>query len=93
MRSVTSGVSAPLHLTLSSGEIASTATAIEHPIRLLESGPAAGAMAAAFFGRLGGYAGRALARHGRHDRQSLRDRGRPAGAWRRCWRSPARGAS
>jgi len=52
---VTSGVSAPLHLTLSSGEIASTATAIEHPIRLLESGPAAGAMAAAFFGRLGGY--------------------------------------
>ncbi len=51
----TSGVTAPLHLTLSSGEIASTATAIDHPIRLLESGPAAGAMAAAFFGRLGGY--------------------------------------
>jgi N-methylhydantoinase A/oxoprolinase/acetone carboxylase beta subunit len=49
------GVAAPLHLTLSSGEIASTATAAEYPIRLLESGPAAGAMAASFFGRLAGY--------------------------------------
>jgi N-methylhydantoinase A/oxoprolinase/acetone carboxylase beta subunit len=52
---VSSGVTAPLHLTLSSGEIASTGTAIEYPVRLLESGPAAGAMAAAFFGQLGGY--------------------------------------
>jgi N-methylhydantoinase A/oxoprolinase/acetone carboxylase beta subunit len=51
----TTGVTAPLHLTLSSGEIASIGTAIDFPIRLLESGPAAGAMAAAFFGRLGGY--------------------------------------
>jgi N-methylhydantoinase A/oxoprolinase/acetone carboxylase beta subunit len=50
-----SGVTAPLHLTLSSGEIASTSTAVDYPIRLLESGPAAGAMAAAFFGTLGGY--------------------------------------
>ncbi|HUG16345.1 MAG TPA: hydantoinase/oxoprolinase family protein [Thermomicrobiales bacterium] len=50
----TSGVTAPLHLMLSSGEIASAATATAHPIRLLESGPAAGAIAAAFFGRLAG---------------------------------------
>ena len=47
---MTSDVSAPLQLMLSSGEIASAATAIDRPIRLLESGPAAGAIAAAFFG-------------------------------------------
>ena len=50
-----SGVTVPLHLMLSSGEIASAATAMERPIRLLESGPAAGAIAAAFFGDLAGY--------------------------------------
>lgn len=50
-----SGVEAPLQMTLSSGEIASLQTALDYPIRLLESGPAAGAMAAAFFGRLCGY--------------------------------------
>jgi N-methylhydantoinase A/oxoprolinase/acetone carboxylase beta subunit len=52
---IASGVSAPLHLMLSSGEIASAATASERPIRLLESGPAAGALAAAFFGKLAGH--------------------------------------
>jgi N-methylhydantoinase A/oxoprolinase/acetone carboxylase beta subunit len=56
-RSLAEGdVAAPLHLMLSSGEIASASTAAERPIRLLESGPAAGAIAAAFFGRLAGYA-------------------------------------
>jgi N-methylhydantoinase A/oxoprolinase/acetone carboxylase beta subunit len=49
------GIPAPLHLMLSSGEIASAATASERPIRLLESGPAAGAIAAAFFGALAGH--------------------------------------
>ncbi|HEX5166515.1 MAG TPA: hydantoinase/oxoprolinase family protein, partial [Thermomicrobiales bacterium] len=49
------GIRAPLYLMLSSGEIASAATAIERPIRLLESGPAAGGIAAAFFGRLSGH--------------------------------------
>lgn len=51
----TSGIGAPLHLMLSSGEIASAATAVAHPIRLLESGPAAGAIAAAFFGGMAGH--------------------------------------
>lgn len=50
----TSGVEAPLHLMLSSGEIASAGTATTHPIRLLESGPAAGALAAAYFGGMAG---------------------------------------
>ncbi|HYI16591.1 MAG TPA: hydantoinase/oxoprolinase family protein, partial [Thermomicrobiales bacterium] len=50
-----SGIDGPLYLMLSSGEIASAATAVERPIRLLESGPAAGAIAAAFFGSLAGH--------------------------------------
>src|SRR5690606_33594137 len=49
-------VAAPLHLMLSSGEIASAETATAHPIRLLESGPAAGAIAAAYFGGMAGHA-------------------------------------
>jgi N-methylhydantoinase A/oxoprolinase/acetone carboxylase beta subunit len=52
---ISSGIQAPLHLMLSSGEIASAATAKTHPIRLLESGPAAGAIAAAFFGGVAGH--------------------------------------
>ena len=55
-RDLTSGgVDAPLHLMLSSGEIASAATGAARPIRLLESGPASGAIAAAYFGRLAGH--------------------------------------
>ena len=50
-----SGMQVDLHLVLSSGEIAAAATAVRHPVRLLESGPASGAMAAAFFGKLAGY--------------------------------------
>jgi N-methylhydantoinase A/oxoprolinase/acetone carboxylase beta subunit len=48
-------IPAQLHLMLSSGEIASASTGVDRPIRLLESGPAAGAIAAAFFGRLAGH--------------------------------------
>jgi len=51
-----SGIPAALYLMLSSGEIASAPTAMARPIRLLESGPAAGAIAAAYFGRLAGHA-------------------------------------
>ena len=43
-----------LHIMLSSGGIASTTDATARPIRLLESGPAAGALAAAFHGALAG---------------------------------------
>src|SRR5690606_23113724 len=42
-------------LVLSSGEIASAESAVRRPVRLLESGPASGAMAAAFFGKLAGH--------------------------------------
>ena len=50
-----SSIPAALYLMLSSGEIASAPTAMARPIRLLESGPAAGAIAAAWYGRLAGY--------------------------------------
>lgn len=50
-----SGIPAALYLMLSSGEIASARTAMARPIRLLESGPAAGAIAAAYIGRLAGH--------------------------------------
>ncbi|GAB6898900.1 hydantoinase/oxoprolinase family protein [Kineosporia succinea] len=48
---VTSGTDRPLKLMQSNGGVASVPTAREHPLRLLESGPAAGALGAAAIGR------------------------------------------
>jgi N-methylhydantoinase A len=45
------GISAPLLLMLSSGGLTHVAEAERTPVQMLESGPAAGALAAAFFGR------------------------------------------
>jgi N-methylhydantoinase A len=45
------GIPAPLLLMLSSGGLTHVAEAERAPVRMLESGPAAGAIAAAFFGR------------------------------------------
>jgi N-methylhydantoinase A len=44
------GMTAPLHLMISSGGLVSPAEATRSPVQMLESGPAAGALAAAFFG-------------------------------------------
>lgn len=44
------GITAPLHIMLSTGGLATADAARRFPIRLLESGPAAGVLAAAFFG-------------------------------------------
>jgi N-methylhydantoinase A len=49
------GISGGLNIMLSSGGIATVETSREFPIRLLESGPAAGALAAAHVGRLANY--------------------------------------
>src|SRR6185436_6487029 len=49
------GISGELNIMLSSGGVATVETSREFPIRLLESGPAAGALAGAHLGRLGGY--------------------------------------
>jgi N-methylhydantoinase A len=48
------GFTGSLLLMLSSGGLATPATAIRYPVRLLESGPAAGALAAAQFGAAAG---------------------------------------
>src|SRR5829696_1664412 len=49
------GFGGSLYVMLSNGGTASVETAREFPIRLLESGPAAGALAAAFYGREAGF--------------------------------------
>jgi N-methylhydantoinase A len=49
------GFEGSLYIMLSNGGTASVETAREFPIRLLESGPAAGALAAAFYGRATGF--------------------------------------
>ena len=49
------GFEGSLYIMLSNGGTASVETAREFPIRLLESGPAAGALAAAFYGRAAGF--------------------------------------
>ncbi len=51
---VAAGVGAPLHLMQSNGGIISCATATRIPCRIVESGPAAGVIAAAHFGHLAG---------------------------------------
>jgi N-methylhydantoinase A len=48
------GIASPLYLMLSNGGLASVDEAVSAPVRLLESGPAGGAEAACFFGRLVG---------------------------------------
>src|ERR687885_805033 len=49
------GFGGSLYIMLSNGGTASVETAREFPIRLLESGPAAGALAAAFYGGAAGF--------------------------------------
>ncbi|MCC7107024.1 MAG: hydantoinase/oxoprolinase family protein [Chloroflexi bacterium] len=49
------GFRGALFVMLSSGGIATVETAVRHPIRLLESGPAAGALATAHYGAVAGY--------------------------------------
>ena len=46
------GVAGPLYLMLSNGGLSSVAESAAAPVRLIESGPAGGAIAACFFGRL-----------------------------------------
>lgn len=48
------GIRAPLHVMLSTGGLADVETARRFPVRLCESGPAAGAISAAFSGALAG---------------------------------------
>ena len=47
------GLRAPLYIMLSSGGVTAAPTAAQVPVRMIESGPAAGALAGSFFGDLG----------------------------------------
>ena len=74
------GFEGQLFVMLSSGGVATLDTCVRFPIRLLESGPAAGALAAASVGTAMGRDSLAVLRHGRHHRQAERGgRGRAAG--------------
>ena len=77
------GIPAPLLLMLSSGGLTHVAEAERAPVRMLESGPAAGAIAAAFFGRDDAEAGRVLAfdMGGTTAKLSLVDGGEPLTAY------------
>jgi len=72
------GLSAPLLLMLSSGGLTHAAEAMRVPVQLLESGPAAGALVASYYGRLEGE-DRLLAfdMGGTTAKLSLVDNGRP----------------
>ncbi len=49
------GLRCSLYVMQSNGGVCEVATAQQHPVRLVESGPAAGALAAAYYGRLLGH--------------------------------------
>ncbi len=72
------GITAPLFMMLSNGGLTHVEEAKRVPIQLLESGPAAGALAGELFGTRSGVAGRARVRHGRHHRQARDGRRRRA---------------
>jgi N-methylhydantoinase A len=76
------GIPAPLLLMLSSGGLTHVAEAQRTPVQMLESGPAAGALAGAFFGRADGN-GRLLAfdMGGTTAKLSLVDEGEPLTAY------------
>ena len=72
------GITAPLFMMLSNGGLTHVAEAKRVPVQLLESGPAAGALAGALFGGALEHRGRARLRHGRHDREARDGRERRA---------------
>jgi N-methylhydantoinase A len=82
-RIAAAGIPAPLLLMLSSGGLTHVAEAERAPVRMLESGPAAGAIAAAFFGREDADEGRVLAfdMGGTTAKLSLVDGGEPLTAY------------
>ena len=85
---VDNGFGRQLYLMLSSGGITTLDTAARFPVRLIESGPAAGVLAATFYGEKLGEHGPRLLRHGRHHRQDVRHPRRPARHERRLRGGP-----
>ena len=87
------GVAAPIFLMLSGGGLTTIETACRFPIRLVESGPAGGAIFSADIARAMRPGQRAVVRHGRHDGQDLPDRRLPARRPRAASRSRGSGGS
>ena len=75
----TRGFERNLYLMLSSGGITTLETAARFPVRLVESGPAAGVLAARLLRPARRRPRPRLVRHGRHHRQDVPDQGRAAG--------------
>ena len=67
----------------SSGGVATAEAMERYPVRMIESGPAAGALMAAAYGELTGHRDLDRLRHGRHHRQAGAHRERPARSPRR----------
>ena len=72
------GYGAPFYVMQSNGGFASPEESAAYPVRLIESGPAAGAIAAAAYARASGRGQRGQPRHGRDDRQDRGAAGQPA---------------
>ena len=72
------GYTRPIHLMTSGGSLASLETAAQFPVRLVESGPAGGAILAGHIALGARREPHPVLRHGRHHRQDLPDRQRPA---------------
>ena len=77
------GVAGPLLIMQSNGGIMASAAAAARPAYIVESGPAAGVIAGAELARRARARFRHHLRHGRHDRQGVARRGRPAALHRR----------
>ena len=69
------GADCPVFMIHSGGGLISVETAIEFPVRLVESGPAGGAIFAADVAAAFRYRKSRQLRHGRHNCQDLPDRG------------------
>ena len=76
--STTRGIAGPLLIMQSNGGIMAGAAAAERPAYIVESGPAAGVIASAELARRLQHRRGHHLRHGRHDRQGLARRRRPA---------------
>ena len=68
------GLSCPFMLMTSGGGLTDLETAVRFPVRLVESGPAGGAVLAAWIARQRGPRQGAFLRHGRNHGQALPDR-------------------
>ena len=83
------GLEGPRHITQSNGGVMSFATARDHAVRTVLSGPATGVVGAMKVGALSGFPQHHHLRHGRHVHRRGADRERPAASSPARWRCTA----